>query len=60
MKNLIGKTIQEIRFVDNADEGLIITFTDNTVLQVTERMQAGCIKVQVNGVVAKSEFDLIP
>lgn len=55
MNSLIGKTVQDIRFFDEGDEGILITFTDGTSLRVREKMQAGQIKVEVNGISVKSE-----
>lgn len=57
MKELIGKTVASVSYVDPWDEGLVITFTDGTTMRVTERMQAGQIEVEVNGETAEYEYD---
>lgn len=57
MKDLVGKTIASINYVDPWGEGLRITFTDGTTLRVTERMQAGEIEVEVNGQAAEYEYN---
>ena len=57
MKELIGKTVETVRYVDPWGNGLVITFTDGTFLRVTERMQAGEFQVEVNDEVAEYEHD---
>ena len=48
MKNLAGKTVDTVQYIDPWDNGLRIMFTDGTTLEVTEARQAGQIKVCVN------------
>jgi len=46
---LDGKIVKSCVYVDAYDGGVVITFTDGTVLKVTESMQAGELRVHVNG-----------
>lgn len=57
MKNLIGKTVAEARYIDPWGRGLLLTFTDGTTLRVTERMQAGEFEVEVNNQTAEYEYN---
>lgn len=57
MKDLIGKTVASVAYVDPWSKGLRITFTDGTTLLVTERMQAGEFEVEVNGETAEYEYN---
>lgn len=57
MKELIGKTVATVSYIDPWGEGLRITFTDGTTMRVTERMQAGEIEVEVNGETAEYEYN---
>ena len=47
--DLIGKTIKQVKYTDPWGVGLLITFTDDTSLLVTERMQAGEFTVSLSG-----------
>jgi len=55
MKNLVGKTVDTVQYIDPWDNGLRIMFTDGTTLEVTEARQSGEIKVCVNHETMKSE-----
>ncbi len=57
MKELVGKTVETVRYVDPWGEGLRIAFTDGTFLHITELMQAGEIQVKVNDQTAEYEYD---
>jgi hypothetical protein len=57
MKELIGKTVASVAYIDPWSKGLQIAFTDGTTLRVIERMQAGEIEVEVNGNTAEYEYD---
>ena len=46
---LEGKVVDSCLYIDAYDDGVMITFTDGTVLQITERMQAGELRVLLNG-----------
>ena len=54
MKELEGKTVSSVVYSDPWDAGLTLTFTDGTVLVVTERTQSGEIQVALNGTVVKA------
>jgi len=41
----VGKTVARIDYVDDYDEGITVIFTDGSMLNVSERMQAGQIEV---------------
>jgi hypothetical protein len=58
MENLVGKTVLAVKYSDPWENGLRITFTDGTTLEVTEARQAGEVKVSINNKVIKSEFPL--
>ena len=47
--HLEGRTVQSCNYIDAYDGGVVITFTDGTVLKIEEAMQAGELKVLVNG-----------
>lgn len=57
MDAIVGKTISKFEFKDAWDNGLLIVFTDGTELRVSEVMQAGEIKVTVNGQEIDSQED---
>ena len=40
-----GKTVARIDYVDDFDEGISVVFTDGSVLNVCEAMQAGMLSV---------------
>ena len=56
MNNLVGKTVSSVDFVDPWDNGLKITFSDGTTLEVKEAQQAGEIKVLINKEVIKPDL----
>lgn len=58
MNELEGKTVSRVVYSDPWDAGLTITFTDGTVLVVTERTQSGEIQVLLNDKVVKSDQHL--
>jgi hypothetical protein len=41
----VGKTVARIDYVDDFDEGISVVFTDGSVLNVCEAMQAGMLSV---------------
>jgi hypothetical protein len=41
----VGKTVARVDYVDDYDEGITVIFTDGSILNVSERMQAGQIEV---------------
>jgi hypothetical protein len=45
---MLGKTIAGVRYPDQTGEGFSILFTDGSVLNIRERMQAGAIIVFYN------------
>jgi hypothetical protein len=57
MKELIGKTVASVSYIDPWGEGLRITFTDGTQVRVTERAQAGEFEVEINGQTAEYEYN---
>lgn len=42
---LIGKTVSRVEYVDDYSEGITLHFTDGSMLNVYERMQAGQIAI---------------
>ena len=40
-----GKTVERIDYVDDFGEGISVVFTDGSVLNVSEAMQAGMLSV---------------
>jgi len=58
MESLVGKTVSAVKYSDPWENGLKITFTDGTTLEVTEARQAGEIKVSIDNKVIKSETPL--
>lgn len=58
MESLVGKTVLTVKYSDPWENGLRITFTDGTTLEVTEARQAGEIQVSINNKVIKSETPL--
>ena len=55
---MAGKTVAGVRYADSYDKGFSILFTDGTVLNISERMQAGAIVVTYNGQEVASERDM--
>lgn len=49
MQKLIGKTVAQVQYADSYEGGVHLVFTDGTILNVYERMQAGEIRVMLNG-----------
>lgn len=49
MQKLVGKTVAQVQYKDSYEGGVYIVFTDGTILNVHERMQAGEIRVMLNG-----------
>lgn len=47
--HLEGRTVQSCDYIDAYDGGVVITFTCGAVLKIREAMQAGELKVTVNG-----------
>jgi hypothetical protein len=45
VKDLVGKTVIAACHTDNDSKGVVLTFTDGTVLEVTERMTGGQLGV---------------
>lgn len=41
----VGRTVARIDYVDDFDEGISVVFTDGSVLNVSEAMQAGMLSV---------------
>ena len=58
--DLIGKTIKQVKYTDPWSGGLLITFTDDTSMLVTERMQAGEFAVYYAGDKLVSEWHSDP
>jgi len=54
---LTGKVVAGVSYPDPWGEGLTIMFTDGTVLNIRERMQAGEIEVFFNDETVPSECD---
>ena len=46
---MVGKTIAGVIYPDSTENGFSILFTDWTVLNISERMQAGAIVVTYEG-----------
>jgi hypothetical protein len=46
---MLGKTIAGVSYPDSTENGFSILFTDGTVLNIYERMQAGAIVVKYQG-----------
>ena len=46
--DIVGKTVATVTYSDPWEEGLVIVFTDGTVLKVRERTQSGEIQVSLN------------
>jgi len=46
--NFEGKTVQTCNYIDAYDGGVVIIFTDGTVLKIEEAQQAGQLRVLVN------------
>ena len=46
---MVGKTIAGVSYPDSTENGFSILFTDGTVLNIYERMQAGAIVVKYQG-----------
>lgn len=53
--DMAGKVVAGISYPDPWDEGITITFTDGTTLNICERMQAGQIIVYYNDVEVKHD-----
>lgn len=49
----VGKTVSRIDYVDDFGEGITVLFTDGSMLNVSELMQAG--QLEVCGVVANDK-----
>lgn len=54
MKNIIGKTVKSASYPWKYDK-VIITFTDNTVLEVKEIGYTGELEVRINNEVIEEE-----
>jgi hypothetical protein len=46
---MVGKTIAGVSYPDSTEHGFSLLFTDGTVLNISERMQAGAIVVTYEG-----------
>jgi hypothetical protein len=56
LNDLVGKTVTAVKYEDEWDAGITLTFSDGTTFKVKEEMQAGTIGVYVNGEFAVSEW----
>jgi hypothetical protein len=56
MNELVGKTIASVVYQDAWNNGITLTFTDGTQLQVKELMQAGQIGVLLDGEELQSDW----
>jgi hypothetical protein len=57
MQKLIGKTVAQVQYENSYEGGVHLVFTDGTTLNVSERMQAGEIRVFLNGEEIPSDQD---
>jgi hypothetical protein len=48
VKDLVGLTVVKAQHIDNDMKGVVLTFDDGTVFEVTEQMQAGQLMVWLN------------
>lgn len=46
---LAGKVVEGVKYPDSTGQGFSILFTDGTILNIYERMQAGAIVVTYEG-----------
>ena len=51
----VGKTVSRVEYVDDYGEGFTLHFTDGSMLNISEAMQAG--KLSVGAVVFNDEED---
>jgi len=51
----VGRTVARIDYVDDFDEGISVVFTDGSVLNVSERQQAG--QLSVSGFLNEQELE---
>lgn len=54
MQNLVGKTVKSVSYPWNYDK-VVITFTDDTVLEVREVGYTGELEVRINNEVIEDE-----
>jgi hypothetical protein len=48
VKDLVGLVVVKAQHIDNDAKGVVLTFDDGTLLEVTERMQGGQLMVWLN------------